>query len=134
MLAALQALAALLARDPLTVDDLIEYLGTVMQDYGANVVLRPRESAFQEASIVRGVKAVGFGPSTVPAHVTLTPVEPPTVETLAQAFGTYTRIPAEAKVPPQVIFYLDLPGQPRSVALIAEVKQGRAVRITLRRD
>ena len=135
MLAALRELASVLARDPLTVDDVIAHLGgTVTHDYGANVVLAPRDPAFREASIVRGLDVATRQQSTAPAHVDLTPAELPTIETLAHAFGTYTEIPGEEKVPPQVIFYLDMPGQPYTVALIAEVKHGHAVRLTLRRD
>lgn len=134
MLAALQALASLLARDPLTVDEVVEQLGTVTHDYGGNVLLKPRNPLFKEASVVRGIDSATLEPSNTPAHVTLTPVEPPSVNTLAQMFGAYRHIPAREKIAPQVIFYLDMPGQPYAVALIAEVREERAVKITLRRD
>jgi hypothetical protein len=134
MLAALQALAALLARDPLTVDETVEQLGTVTHDYGVNVLLMPRDPLFKEANVVRGIDPATHRQSDTPAHVEVTPVEPPAVETLAEAFGTYRRVPGEEKTPNKVIFYLDMPGQPCTVALIAAVKKGRAVKITLRRD
>jgi len=134
MLAALQTLASLLARDPLTVDHVIEQLGTVTHDYGGNVLLAPRDPLFKEANVVREIDLTTLEPSNTPAHVTLTPVEPPSVETLAQTLGTYAQIPAKEKIPPQVIFYLDMPGQPYTIVLIAVVKEDRAVKITLRRD
>jgi hypothetical protein len=134
MLAALQALASMLARDPLTVNQVVEELGTVTHDYGANVLLTPHDPLFKEASVVRGIDLTSFEPTDTPAHVALTPVEPPTLETLIRTFGTHTRIPAEEKIPPQVIFYLDMPSQPCTVALIARIRKGRAVTLTLRRD
>jgi hypothetical protein len=135
MIAALEALAALLARDPLTVDDVIAHLGPARHDYGANVVLAPRDPSFTEANVMRDLDSAARKHTATPALVTLTPAEPPAVKTLAEHFGPYHTIPAEDKgIPPQVIFYLDQPGQPRAVALIAEVRDGRAARITLRRD
>lgn len=134
MIPALRALASLLAADPLTVNEVSDQLGTVTHDFGANVMLAPRDPLFKEASVVRGIDPTTLKPSPTPAHVTLTPAEPPALETLTQAFGPATRVPAEEKIPPQAIFYLEMPGQPYTVALIAEVQQRRVTRITLRRD
>jgi hypothetical protein len=134
MLATVRALAALLAGDPLTVDEVIAQLGAVAHDYGANVVVTPRDPAFGEASVVRGLDPTTARPSSAPAHVELTLVEPRPIEALADAFGTYREIPAEEKTPRQAIFSLDLPDRPRQVVLIAHLRQGRVVRIVLRRD
>jgi hypothetical protein len=132
--AALQALALLLAREAVTVDEVVAHLGSVTHDYGANLLIAPRDASFTEANLVRGLDPATRHAADVPAHVEITPAEPPTIEALSRTFGTPVAVPAEERVPPRAIFYLDLPGQPRGVALIAHVKEGRAVRLTLRRD
>ena len=134
MITALKALASLLARDPLTVDEVIEQLGKVTKNYTWNVLLTPHNPVFKEVSVGRAVDSATRKPANIPSYVEVTPTEPPAIEILAQAFGTYKRIPAEKKVPPQAIFYLDISGQPYTIALIADIKDNHATRIALRRD
>ncbi|HEY3290547.1 MAG TPA: hypothetical protein VGK87_10510, partial [Anaerolineae bacterium] len=89
MLATLQALATLLAHDPLTMAEVTDYLGKVKHDYGANIIVTPHDTSFKEASVVGMIDHATLKPSGVPAHVVLLPVNPPTVEMLAQTFGKY---------------------------------------------
>ncbi len=133
-LKSLKALTEYLARDPLTVGDVAGRLGKTGKDYGASVDVTPGDPLYRSASIVRRVDQATGDPSGEPAHVTLTPADPPTVEELAREFGAYERVPAEGKIPERAIFYLDAPGRPYRVALIAQLQQGRAVRLILRRD
>ena len=134
MIEALELLASLLARGPLTVEEVIKQLGTVISDYKPNVLGEPSDPLFKEANVVRGIDLTSFEPSNTPVHIDLTPLHPPTIETLAQTFGKYRQIPAEEYFPERLIFYLDMPDHPYTVSLIACVRQGYAAEITLRRD
>jgi hypothetical protein len=107
----------------------------VIEDYGGNVLLTPRDPQFSEANLVRRVNLTTLEPADEVAHLELTPAEVPTLESLATAFGDYSMVPAEDKgMLPLAIFYLDRPGRPVNIALIAEVKNDLVRRITLRRD
>ena len=64
----------------------------------------------------------------------MTPAEPPTVKALADAFGPYKKLPPMKKLEKKIIFYLDLTGQPYTVALMASIKDDLVEEITLRRD
>jgi hypothetical protein len=130
----LESIATLLARDPLTVRQVVERLGTVITDYGSNVLVAPSSPLFREANIVRQVDRTTFDPIDVPAHIYLTPAEPPLMDELASAFGTYREVPSLHEDPPELIFYLEMRGQPYAVALIARVQGDRAIELTLRRD
>ena len=135
MLATLQELISLLASDPLTVDQVVAALGTVADDYGVSLAVAPADPLFQEVIVARGVDLETRLPSDEPAFVRLTPAEPPSLETLAEAFGPYREIPREGRDRlPQAIFYLQPPEGRCLVALIAEVSEGQAVSITVRRD
>jgi hypothetical protein len=134
MLEKIKELALFLAVDPLTADQVIEHLGKVVQDFGGNVTIQPRDPFFKTAGLVRELDMTTLKTTNRPAAVILTPTDPLTLKSLTVAFGPYQQIPAEERVPPQVIFYLDLPGRPYTVALIGEVKGNRVVRLSLRRD
>ena len=134
MVAALRAVASLLAGEPLTVDQVIDHLGAVTRDYGGNVLLAPREPGFRQASVVRAVDPSTGSPTPTPAYVALTPLAPPPLTALTDAFGPFRRVPATGSIPERAMFALPTPGSPSAVTLIAEVEQGRATRITLRRD
>jgi hypothetical protein len=135
MLAALQELVSLLASDPLTVQQVAEKLGTVAEDLVASLAVAPADPSFKEVIVARAIDLTTRQPSDVPALVRLVPAEPPSVEALAEAFGPYREIPPQdLDRLPQAIFYLQLPEGPCLIALIAEVREGQAVSITLRRD
>lgn len=134
MIEELESIAALLARDPLTVRQVVERLGTATMDYGSNVLVAPSSPLFREANVVRQVDRTTFHPIDVPDHVYLTPAEPAPIAELSGAFGTYQEVPSVHEDPPELIFYLEMRGQPYAVALIARVQDERATEITLRRD
>lgn len=134
MIEELESIAALLARDPLTAGQVVERLGTVTTDYGSNVLVAPSSPLFREANVVRQVDRTTFHPIDVPDHVYLTPATPTPIAELSEAFGTYREVPSLHEDPPELIFYLEMRGQPYAVALIARVQAECAVEITLRRD
>jgi hypothetical protein len=135
MLAALQEMVSLLASDPLTVQQVAAKLGVVAEDLGASLAVAPADPLFEEVIVARGIDLATRLPSDEPAFVRLVPADPPSLETLAAAFGSYREIPPEDRGQlPQAIFYLQPPEGPCLVALIAEVREGQAVSITLRRD
>ena len=133
MIAELRELAALLAGDPVTADDVVTYLGAATHDYGPNVLVAPRAPQFLEANVVRDLDSRTRRPANAPAHVELTLAAAVALATLVKAFGPGKRISAGEKVPAQMIFYLALPEQPYAVALIVALKGGQATRLTLRR-
>ena len=135
MLAALQELIALLASDPLTAQEAAAALGKVAEDLVASLAVTPAGPHFQEVIVARAIDLTTREPTDVPAFVRLVPSDPPSLETLAEAFGPYREIPQQdLDQLPQAIFYLQLPEGPCLIALIAEVSDGQAVSITLRRD
>lgn len=134
MMDALQSLAALLASDPLTVAQVAARLGAVVTDYGSNVVVAPTDPVFAEANIARQVDRKTLDPVETPAFVILTPAAPVPLAGLTAAFGPSQEVPGPGDDPPELIFYLPMPGQPCAVALIARVRHDAAVRLTLRRD
>lgn len=135
MLAALQKLISLLVSDPLTADKVALQLGTVVEDLGASLAVTPANPLFRDAIVARGIDLTTREPSNVPALVRLTLVDPPPLETLGTVFGSYREVPPEDRGQlPKVIFYIQPPEGPCLIALIAEVRDGRAVTITLRRD
>lgn len=134
MIEALKALAALLARDPVTAAEVVLHLGTVKTDYGTNVRIVPRSDLFQEANVVREINPETYEPMDVPRNVHLTPGQPVTLKQLSAAFGPYQEVPSLDEHDREVLFHLDMPGQPRPVALIARLKGRRCVELTLRRD
>ena len=135
MLAALQELVSLLASDPLSVDQVVAALGTIQEDLGASVAVTPASPLFREVIVARAIDLATRQPSDAPALIRLTPADRPTLEALAEAFGRYREIPPEDRGQlPQAIFYLQLPEGPCLIALIAEVREGQAVTLTLRRD
>jgi hypothetical protein len=134
MLAALRSLVDWMGSDPLYVDEMVERMGSIIEDYGPNVLLRPFDPMFSTVNIVRCLDPATSAPTNTPAHLILTPVEPPPLKSLSEAFGEYREVPMRSPFPPRVIFYLDMLGSPYTVALIAEVQDGKATHITLRRD
>jgi len=134
IITALQDMASKLADGSVTVSSLIAQFGTVSQEYRGNTVLTPSDKQFRSIDVVRALDRTSRKPSDVPAHVDLEPVQAVGMETLTGAFGDYTLVPAEEKVPDQAVFYLDMPGKECKVALIAALKDDKVVRITLRRD
>jgi hypothetical protein len=136
MLAALQELISLLASDPLTVQQVAGRLGEVAEDLVASLAVTPAGPDLEEVIIARSIDLTTREPTDVPAFVRLVPAEPPSLETLSEAFGPYREIPPQdLDRLPQAIFYLQLPPEgPCLIALIAEVSDGQAVSITLRRD
>ena len=130
----LESIATLLADDPLTARQVVERLGTVSEDYGSNVLVAPGSPLFREANVVRDVDRTTFDPVDIPDHLYLTPTVPPLVDALTAAFGMYDEVPSLHGEPPELIFYLEMRGQPYAAALIARVQDDRAVELVLRRD
>lgn len=87
MIAELQSIACLLTSDPLSTDEVVGKLGSVAHDYGGNVLVRPYDPQFKEASVVREIDRTTYKPSNIPSGVGLSPVNPPPVEKLVQGFG-----------------------------------------------
>jgi len=133
MLAALQSFVEWMGSDPLFVDEMIDKIGVIVEDYGPNVLLKPHDPLFNAADIVRRLGPTAKATNT-PSHILLTPAEPPAIEAMVQAFGEYRKLPNRKPFPPRVIFSLDLPDKPYTVAMIAEVKRGHATKITLLRE
>ncbi|HLP91514.1 MAG TPA: hypothetical protein VK184_23385 [Nostocaceae cyanobacterium] len=117
MIAELQAIASFMASQPLTVDAAVKEFGTVQQDYSSNVIVKPYNSLFQEISIVRKINQSTGKYTDFVNTVHFKPANPPTVETLVQAFGNYRRGAPKSKLPPNIVFRLDLPDKPYKISI-----------------
>ncbi len=134
IIGAINRLAALLAQDAVTIDQVGVLLGKVARNNSGNVIIAPHDPLFTEANIVRRLGQTPE-PSSSPAHVDLTLAQPQPVASFESAFGTPREIPSEDKgVPPKLIFHLEMEGQPQSITLIASLKKGEIVAVTLRWD
>lgn len=136
MIDLLRELGTLMARDRLTVDELVARLGRVAEDYGSNLLIETHNPLLGAADLVREVDQRTLAPSTSPAHLELTPAEPPTLGVLEAAFGPALEIPAEDKGQlPQAIFERPIAaGRAYETVLIAAVDDGRVLSLILRRD
>jgi hypothetical protein len=139
MIDTLQSICRSLSRHPLTAAEIAAEIGATTEDKGAGmqIVVRPADSAFDEAQVVR---AAG---GDEPAHVELAvnPAGALTVADLVEAFGAYTSLPrAGRKSPERLLFQVDHADMPRTCAVIAALRPGEAPpsaaidSVTLRRD
>lgn len=135
MLAKVRELVSLLASDPLTVKDVAATLGTIARDDGGTVEVAPADPSLQEVTVARGIDIATRTRSDEPGFVWMVPTEALTLSSLAEAFGSYREIPREERDRlPQAIFYIKQTAAPCLVTLIADVRDGEAVSLTLRRD
>ena len=139
MIDIIQNLIKLLSSDPLTSPQVAECLGKVLGEdkKHAPLSVKPHDKAFREVKIMRK-------PNGTPTSVTLSLAEAQTV-TLADlraAFGDYNTMPRmNWQMPPRVMFQVDIPGQPYTCAIFADLQMGQepadssvVTTITVRRD
>ncbi|HLP91515.1 MAG TPA: hypothetical protein VK184_23390 [Nostocaceae cyanobacterium] len=131
MIAELQAIASFMASQPLTVGAAVKEFGTVQEDYYANVIVKPYNPLFQEINIVRRISRDTGKHTDFISSIDFKPVNPPTVETLVQAFGNYKRGMPRIKLPLNIVFRLDLPDKPYKISMIVGVKNNQAVTISM---
>ena len=122
MIAAVRELAALLAADDITTDEILTWLGGATEDLDSNVLVDgPGVDGVTSANVVRDGAA--------PAHVTLELAEPLAPSELDAAFGESRRAyPDHAGLPVDLLYDLG------RVTLIAAEDAGEVRRLTLRRD
>lgn len=128
MLAAIERLMTHLAHAPLTAHEVIESLGRVTEHYPGNAFVQPDDAALRSANIV-----LHYG-TDEPAHVELELAAPIAIADLEQAFGAYKRVMPDGKGPQQIIFYVDPPEQPCTLAVIANVEGDSSRVLMIRRD
>ncbi len=140
MIETLQKLCNVLSNAPLTAQEAATSLGTIVEDQGKDwpVIVRPSNSAFKEAQIVRQAG------TNEPAHVELILAETNklTVKMLSDAFGNYSKPPKlHSNRPTKLVFEVDIPNMPRTCAVIADVtpqehgvEDGIVNSVTVRRD
>ena len=136
MIELLRELATLLARDPLTVDDVVERLGPVVQDTDYNLLIDPRNPLLGGVNLVRLMDQHTLEPGETPAFLELTPAEPLALGSLEQMFGVSKTIwPDHEEELPQAIFEQPVATSlSHETVLIAAVDDGRVLSLTLRRD
>ncbi len=125
MLETIWKLCQVLSTDPVSPQDVALSLGTTLPEsaggQNAPILLKPDDRAFKEAMIVREI-----GQNT-PAHVELTLAQPGklTLNALSDRFGHYSVAPRlHPSSPLKALFYIDISGQPRTCAIIAQTAQG----------
>ncbi|HJS95655.1 MAG TPA: hypothetical protein VJ741_15435 [Solirubrobacteraceae bacterium] len=131
MLESVRTLADLLARDGVTVEDLVTRLGGESDDTGANVRVHPTGlPGIVRADVVRMRPGVD-----VPAHVELELEEPEPVQPLEAVLGQPARVhPDHRGQPVQLVYPIPLVDGSRQVKLIAEEADGGPRTLVLRRD
>jgi hypothetical protein len=131
MLESVRTLADLLAQDRVTVMDLVARLGGESDDTGANVLVDPTAlPGVVRADVVRARAGVD-----VPAHLELELEEPEPLEPLESILGRPVRVyPDHRGQPVQLVYPIPLVDRSRQITLIANVADGGARILILRRD
>lgn len=123
MIESIQEICVLLAKSPLTVQEVAANLGTLIEDQGGNLplIVRPGDGSFVQGMVTRQ-----YGTQR-PATVILTVSETAElkVSTLSAIFGEYTllRRDWEDKAP-SIKFYLGEPAEIGSTSIIAKLMPG----------
>ena len=136
----LRTLVRLLARDGLTVDDVVRAIGPVTNDPGIPMPMVLRPAAAGAATV-----SLGRYPDTGLPYVLMLDFEHedvrPTVADLVAAFGPYRRGASDRGMPMPLVFEPVSGGSAWTVALIADVPPdtvafdgARVPRVALRRD
>jgi hypothetical protein len=130
VIGSLRDLAHALSVETVTVDQLVTRLGGRAVDLAGSVVVEdPTLDGVARASIVRQVHG------GEPALLTLELATPVAVDELTRAFGTPRRIrPDHVGEPAMLLYDVDVPDGPYSVALLAMEDDRVSRRLTLRRD
>ena len=131
MLESVRTLADMLARDGVTVEDLVGRLGGESADTGANVLVDPTGlKGVLRADVVRARPGVD-----VPAHIELDLEEPEPLEELEAILGQPATVhPDHRSQPVQLVYPIPLVDASRQVKLIAALVDGGARTLILRRD
>jgi hypothetical protein len=131
MLESVRTLADLLAQDGVTVEDLVTRLGGESNDTGANVLVDPTGlPGVMRADVVRVRPGV-----EIPAHLKLELEEPEPIQPLEAILGHPARIhPDHPGHPVQLVYPTPLVDGSRQIKLIAELADGSARTLILRRD
>lgn len=131
MLESVRTLADLLARDGVTVEDLVIRLGGESNDSGANVLVVPTGlPGVVRADVVRTRPG-----ADVPAHIELELEEPEPLPELEAILGQPATVyPDHRGQPVQLVYPIPLVDASRQVKLIAAVTDDGARKLILRRD
>jgi hypothetical protein len=131
MLESVRRLADLLARDGVTVEDLVTRLGGESDDTGANVLVGPTSlPGVVRADVVRARPGVD-----VPAHLKLELEEPELLQPLEAILGQPAKVtPDHPGKSIQLVYPVPLVDGSHPVKLIAELADGGARTLILRRD
>ncbi|HLO86569.1 MAG TPA: hypothetical protein VK203_16435 [Nostocaceae cyanobacterium] len=144
MIAQLQAIACLLASEPIPSDEFAKYLGVVTQSSGDLIIVQPYDSQLPPLAIQvsRKIDEKTNQPLIIPKFVNLDLTEPIPVSRLVQAFGMYKPVRAHVPGKPPIvskngvnslIFYIKVPGHSQQIKMSASVKDNRAINIFLER-
>ncbi len=140
MLETIQKTCELLSSAPLTVQQVAAKLGTLVQGQGggSGLIVQPNDKDFTTALIERRIY------SDEPAYIQFSMADPQklTVDSLHKKFGVWSELPnVNWNALQEIIFYVDLPGAPKTCAIIAYIEPGEqgledgtVVRLTVRRD
>ena len=123
MIESVQAVCALLAKSPLTVQEVAADLGTLIEDQGGSLplIVRPRDPSYSTAMVTRQ-----FGTQRA-AGVVLRVADTAelSVHSLSAEFGAYTLLPGHwDDLAPSIKFYLGEPAEIGSSSIIATLTPG----------
>ena len=124
----IERVADQLAADTTTIADLSAALGTVEQDYGASMTLKPADSAFSSITITRARDNRGI------SHVSLTLAAPQALDEFRRRYPDAEEMVGEDDAPIQWAVDLDVPNQKFLVRLFADTALDDVTGFTLLRD
>jgi hypothetical protein len=144
MIAQLQAIACLMASEPIAADEFAKYLGVVTKSSGDLIIVQPYDSQLPPLAIKvsRKLDENTNQPLIIPKFVNLDLTEPIPVSRLVQAFGMYKTVHAHAPGKPPVvskngvnnlIFYIKVPGHSQQIMMSVLAKDKRAITVLLER-
>lgn len=122
MISLIQQVCELLSQDPITAQQVAEAIGTITQqgELGLPYEITSKDSAWLSARIV--VDSGG-----APLHVELISAQPIPLSTLQADYPDFHPLMSRnPDKPDQMLFNVDIPGMPRTCAIIAQVDKHNA--------
>jgi|GEM_PF-5574246 len=126
---ALQNLIDYLASDRLTVEMIVNHLGSIEESHAGSIHIQPNIDDFSLISVVRAVDSI------YPSHLRVTLRQPIAISELTQTFGDPRSITMEEGEPYAILYDIGLSNTTYNITLLAELDAEKLVTtIILRLD
>ncbi|MBE2184668.1 MAG: hypothetical protein IAE89_14660 [Anaerolineae bacterium] len=124
----LEQIEILVADAATTVESLIAQLGKIQQDFGSNVWITPRDAAFSQINITRGVDQKSLH------DISFSLQTPLPLAGFLERYPSATELVGEDDAPIQWVSTADFSDKPYLVRVLADTRLDEVSRITLMRD